>query len=315
MFRVKISNFIKNNSDKIKDLGTKLGIVAIVVFIATILLSSSSNKEEEKKDLLNAYKPTDTVIKGTDISEKQYEEDSNVVERFLEFCNNKEVEAAYNLLTKECIEETYPTLEDFKKYYYNDIFNKKREYNLQAWISTQKYTVYKIRYTNNMLATGKYEQEDVYQDYITLNKIDNQEKISIGNFIYAEDSNIVTKTKEIEAVVTKKKVYISYEEYNIQIKNNTDKTILLDNLERSNTIRLIANQTQYLAYTNKLFPINLTINAGASKNITIRFKRSLSSGKESDRIEFLKVIKDLEAYEENKKDYTDTINIKIKLED
>jgi len=43
MIRVKISNFIKNNINKIRDLGIKLIIVAIIIIIATIILSTNRN--------------------------------------------------------------------------------------------------------------------------------------------------------------------------------------------------------------------------------------------------------------------------------
>jgi len=316
MIRVKISNFIKKHENKIKDLGSKLVIVAMVVFIATIMLSFNriENLEEEEKNK-EIYKPTETIISGSNILEEQYQKDSNAVNKFLEFCNNKELESAYNLLSDVCKEELYPSIEDFKKYYHEKIFDKKREYNLQSWISTSKYTVYKIRYTNSMLSTGTYNENDVYQDYITIDKNSDEEKISVGNLIYSEDCNIVTKTDEIESTVAKKIIYISYEEYEIKVRNISDKTILLDTLESGQKIRLIGNGTPYFAYTNKLFLTNLTINPNEIKTITIRFNKNLSSNNQSERIEFLNVIKDYDLYQQNKENYTDTITIKIKVED
>lgn len=315
MSKAEISNFIKNNINKIKDLGVKLGIVAIVVFIATILLSSSKNQEEAIEDKKNVYKPTDTVIKGTDITEEQYEEDSNLIDKFLDNCNSGDVQAAYDLLSDGCKEELYPTIETFKEYYYNIIFDKKREFNLQAWISTSKYTVYKIRYTNSMLSTGTYNENDVYQDYITLNKKLDTEKISIGNFIDSEECNIITKTNEIEAKVIKKKIYVEEEEYQIQIKNNTEKTILLDSLENGQTIRLIGNEIEYNAYINKLFISNLKIDSGETKIINIRFKKKFSSSNPSKKIRFSKVIKDYELYEQKKETYDEVIDITINVEE
>ena len=127
MLRLKISNFIRNHKDKIKDLGQKLLMVAMGVFIATIILSSMSGGENEKdqneiaNEIANVYKPTQTVIQGSDVSKEQYEEDKNLVNTFLEFCNNGKVEDAYNLISDECKQESYPTIEQFKKYYYDNI--------------------------------------------------------------------------------------------------------------------------------------------------------------------------------------------------
>lgn len=314
MIRVKISGFIKRNKHKIQDLLTKLIIVAMVVLIATIILSGFKGAEQNEEDASKKYYvPTETVIKGSNVSKEQFATDSNKVDKFLEDCNTDNVEEAYSLLDEECKEELYPTVEDFKKYYYDSVFDKNREYNLQAWISTSNYTVYKIRYTNNMLSTGTYDKEDVYQDYITLNK--NTNTISIGNFVYSEECKVETKTKDIEAVVKKKNIYMTYEEYEIQIRNNTSKTILLDTLSGYNSIRLIGNGVPYLADTNKLFLTNLIINPGAVKSIKIRFSKSLNSNNESDRIEFLKAIMDYDSYQQNSENYTNIETIKIKLED
>lgn len=317
MIKVRISNFIKNNKNKIQDVLTKLIIVAIVVAIATIILSSfrnnDNNNESQKMDV---YKPTETIIKGTDISNSQYKTDTNIVNKFLDFCNNANVNEAYQLLSDECKTELYPTIEYFKNNYYNNIFDKKREYNLQSWISTSKYTVYKIRYTNSMLSTGTYNQDDVYEDYITLIKNNNEEKISIGNLVGIENCNILSRIDGLEVTIIKKKIYISDEEYEIKVTNNTDKTILLDNLKTNQTINLIGSTgTNYGAYTNKLFLINLTINPRTTKNITIKFKKNFSSENKSEYIEFSNIIKDYYAYIQNQENYKDITNIKVKLED
>ena len=312
-----ISNFIRKNKDKIRDFGQKFIMVAMGVFIATIILSSLTNMNDNNadKDISNVYKPTQTIIKGSDISKEQFEEDKNLVNTFLEFCNNGKIEEAYNLVSDECKKEVYPTLEDFKKYYYNDIFDKKRECNLQAWISNSNYTVYKVRYTNSMLATGTYDETNVYQDYITLNRKNDTEKISIGNFIDSEECNIVAKTDEIQATVVKKRTYISDEEYEIYIKNNSDKTILLDTLETNTKIWLLADNAKFIPYFNKLYISNLTIEPGEIKRIEIRFMKNLSSSHTSETIQFTNVIKDYDVYSQDKEAYTDVIEIKIKVED
>ncbi len=316
LIRRNFSNFIRKHKSKLKDLGQKLVIVAIAVCFATIILSALSNNEEvQEEDPYNPYNPTETTIKGSDISEEEFKEDSNLVNTFLEFCNNKNVEDAYYLLSDECKEEKYPTIEEFKEFYYDYIFDKKRECVLQAWISTSDYIVYKVRYTNDMLSTGTYNENNVYQDYITLNRKNNTEKISIGSFVDSEECNIVTKTDEIEATVVKKKIYLEDEEYEIKIKNNTDKTILLDNLKSNTTIWLTASGMQYRPYFNKLFSNNFEIEPGETQTITLRFMKNLSSNKKSKAIQFLNVIKDYDAYKENEETYTDIIEIKIEVED
>lgn len=317
--RLILSNFIRKHKDKIRDVGIKLGMVAMGVLIATVLLSSLSSVKNpigDEQEKYNVYKPTDTIVKGGDISKEQYEKDSNLVNKFLEYCNNGKIEEAYSLITDECKEEKYRTIEEFKEYYFNYIFEKDRQCNLQSWISSGQYRVYKVRYTNNMLVTGTYDQYDVYEDYITLKKENGIEKISIGSFIDSEKCNIITKTNEIEATVVKKKIYIEDEEYDIHIKNITDKTIVLDNLELNSTILLIANEGNlYNPYKNRLFINRLTIVPGDTTRLTIRFMKGLSSSKKSNRIQFSKTILDYDSYLQNKDEYKDFKSINIKVGD
>lgn len=316
-FRLKVIQFIKKHEYKIKDVGQKLIIVAIVVLIATIVISSFSGGETEKnEDVYNVYKPTETIIKGQDVSKEQYEKDSNLVSTFLEYCNNKKVEEAYELLSDTCKEEAYPDIETFKTNYYNTIFDIKRECNLQSWITTSDYIVYKIRYSNSMLSTGTYQEGNVYQDYITLNRKEQEDKISIGNFVDSNESNIVTKTDELTVTVTKKRQYISYEEYDLNITNNTYNTILLNNLENTESIKLISSSgVMYGAYTSKLFLKDLIINSNETQKITIRFKKQFSSENNSSKIMLNGIIKDYDAYMENEQEYEDRTNITIKVED
>lgn len=315
MVKAKLSNFIKNNELKLKNLGKKILIVAIAVFIATIMLSFTRKKDSSTNSSVNnIYRPTETVIKGSNISEKQFITDKNTVNTFMDLCNSGKINEAYNLLSDECKNYLYPTIDIFKKSYYQIIFKEKREYNLQSWVSTSNYTVYKIRYTNNILSSGIYNENNVLQDYITLVKNKNSNKISIGSFITTENCNVITKTNEIEAQVIKKNIYVEDEEYEIQIKNKTSNLILLDDLKNSNNIQLVGdNESVFNAYTNRIFASDILLNPGETKKVKIKFKKSCSSNKNSKFIQFLKVINNYNNYTNNEKNYNDTFYLKIKV--
>ena len=316
MIRVKISNFIKRNKNKISDLGMKLIIVAIVVFIATIMLSFSRNNSNDLQNNVNQiYKPRDTIIKGSSVTEEQYSTDNNVIQTFMQYCNEGNVEEAYALISNDCKENLYKTLNIFKESYYNTVFNEKRQYNLQSWISTNDYTIYRIRYTTDLLSTGKYEEDNVYQDYITLIKNTETPKISIGNFIFAKEyENQSTEVEELLARVIKKIVYLNDEEYEIEVKNKTQNTIMLDNLENPNNIKLLGeSDSTYSVYLNRIFVQDVRLQPGETKRITIRFKKSCSTDKQTEYIQFYKVIRNYESYIKNIENYTDTFSFKIKI--
>ena len=91
--------------------------------------------------------------------------------------------------------------------------------------------------------------------------------------------------------------------------------MLLNDLKNNETIKLKASSgTEYGAYINRLFTKDLVIYPNEVRKITIRFKKPLSSNKTSKEIEILNVIKDYEDYIKNTAEYTDTINITLKVE-
>lgn len=315
MVKARVSSFIKKNKYKFQNVLIKLIIVVIVVAIATIVLSN--NKEispTNNNQVEESYKPSQTVIKGSDVSSKQYKLDDSIVNKFMEYCNTGKIEDAYSLLSDDCKDNLYQTIEKFRENYYNKIFSKKRLYNLQAWISEGKYTIYRIRYTNNMLATGTYEKLDVYQDYITLIKNSKEEKIAIGSFVMSEELGAETNTELIYAKVIKRNIYIEDEEYEIAIKNKTSNTILLDDLKDNKDIILINSSNEiHTTYINKIFLTDITIKPGETKKIRLRFKKTCDSTRKSQYIEFLNIIRNYNEYFNSETDYADTFKAKIKI--
>lgn len=311
-----LSGFIKNNKEKFYNLVSKLMIIAVIVFAAIIIMSVGKNSSEETKNVEDKiYNPKDTVIKGSDVSEEQYQKDSEIVEKFLKYCNEKKVENAYSLISDECKKNLYPSLDAFKNNYYNYIFNNKREFNMQSWVSTPNYTVYKIRYTNNMLTTGTYQADNVYEDYITLIKNENSEKISLGSFVTTIEINSTSVSNNIETKIIRKNVYLEDEGYEMVIRNNTENTILLSDLSSDDSIRLFDNSNgAYNVYLNKIFLTDLVIEPGKAKKVNLMFKKGceLSTNRESSYINFSKIIKNYEEYKKTN-EYDDTFSIKVKI--
>ena len=318
MIRLKISAFIKKYKTKIQELGVKLIMVAIAVFMVTMIIKSFQDigDNQEMEDPSNLYRPTDTIISGSNISKEQYENDKNLVNDFLSFCNKGEVENAYALLSDECKAESYDTIEKFKTLYYNPIFTQERECNLQSWISTKEYTVYKVRYTNAMLSTGVYDPNNVYQDYLTLRKKDNTEKISIGYFIDSEACDVTTQTDILTARVTKRNIYLKYEEYEIEITNRSQATILLSKLDDTNVIMLKGKDNSYHKVNlDPLFSKDLILEPNLKKKITLKFTKDLVANVQPEEIEFRDVVTHYYEYKKSPKNYKDIIQISIKVED
>lgn len=296
-----------------------LGIIAIILFFVILfqnyfsVLSDNKNKSD---DLQSSYQPTKTVIDGSDVKTENHEKNANTIDEFMKYCNEKNIESAYGMLTDECKNNIYPTIDRFNKLFFSSVFSKNREYNIQSWINNSKYTTYRLRITDNILATGNYDSSVKYETYITTYKNENSNKISLGDYMYTNYPNKQTKTDILEATIIKQNIYISDEEYEIKIKNISDKTVLLDNLNDSFSIRLVTTDgNAYELYKDKLFVSNMQIEPEETRTIKLKFQKSASIDKNSSYIRMKKIIKDYNAYNTNPESYNEEraeIDIKIK---
>lgn len=317
MFRKWLSGYYRRNKEKIELLMKVLIIVAFVVFIMSFIFRNSSNKETNINEDTSQtiYKPKETIISGSNVKEEKYEEDSNTVKEFVDYCNNGKVQEAYNLLTEECKENIYPTLEKFKQKYCDIYFSEKREYSLQAWVNDGIHTTYQMRITNDILSTGAYEDGKAYQDYITIVDDGENKKININSYIGRNEIYKTTELEGINIVAERVDVYADFEEYTIEVTNNTDNTIMLDSMQSpAYTLRVLAGDDKtYAVRINSINYSKLLINPGETRKIKIEFSKKYGNSSASQQIMFSKVVKNYNEFINNKTEYNDFMEIKVKV--
>lgn len=317
MFRKWLSGYYRRNKEKIELLMKALIIVAFVVFIMFFIFRNSSNKETNINEDTSQtiYKPKETIISGSNVKEEKYEEDSNIVKEFVDYCNNGKVQEAYNLLTDECKENIYPTLEKFKQKYCDTYFLEKREYSLQAWVNDGSHTTYQMRITNDILSTGTYEDGKAYQDYITIVDDGENKRININSYIGRNEIYKTTELEGINIVAERVDIYADFEEYTIELTNNTDNTIMLDSMQSpAYTLRLSSDDGKtYAVRINSINYSKLLVNPGETRKIKIEFSKKYGNSSASQQIMFSKVVKNYNEFINNKTEYNDFMEIKVKV--
>ena len=109
-----------------------------------------------------------SVVDGKSISTRKLQSATTVIDDFISYCNRKELQKAYDLLTEECKAQMFNTLSSFEQSYYQDVFNgENRTCSIENWIDN----TYKVKFVEDMITTGKTKQGKAKQDYITV-KID-----------------------------------------------------------------------------------------------------------------------------------------------
>lgn len=304
------------NQNRIKVIITIFIIVFIIVLIYTVnglLGQINENMTSDDNIIIDESFPSESVITGDSVSQEVTEKNVQIIEQFVEYCNNKDYENAYNLLTDDCKSEIYETVDVFQTSYCDSIFDTKKSYSLELLYYTNDSYTYSITYTeDNMLSTGIVNSSKNKQDYITLVETENGDKLNISSFIGKESINKTSEVNGIKIEVIDRFRYRTYERYSIRIENNTDKTILLSEGTNSNDICLVdSNDVEYNSMLNEIPATSLEIPAHTNRSLSISFYKNYNLYRTIESIRFKNIISDLDAYEIDSNITRTIINIDI----
>ena len=313
MFRRWLSNFYRKNKEKIAKFVKVFGILILIGIALAHSIGNNSNKNENNSEV-TVYNPTKTIISGDDVDKDTYKKEENLVKTFVEYCNNQQIQEAYSLLTDECKQKMYPSIETFKKNYYDVIFSQNRECNLQSWVTNGNYNTYKVTFIEDIMATGDYDNVKKFEDYITIVTKNDEQKININSYIKSEEINKTTKTEDLEINVKTADIYMNSVKYLLEVTNLTENDILLDTL-KNKSLRLVGtNDAEYALDDTNLFSSNLIIyKESKNKAIELKFTKQYGSEVTGKSIEFKKMITNYEEYLKDPDNYSEYKKISIKL--
>lgn len=238
----------------------------------------------------NSIKVTanESVVTGKSRQTNQLQKETTVIDDFFSYCNNKELQKAYNLLTDECKSQMYNTKEVFEQTYYQDVFKgENKTCSIENWIDN----TYKVKIVDDILTTGKSNNGYFKQDYITVERVNDEYKLNINNYIGFTKINKKTTYKNITIEVVSKNTYKEYEEYNIKVTNETENTVLLDRRFDSKTLSIQdSKEVKYSSYSHELTEPMLTVPSGQTKEVTIKFYSSYVSTKKIEYMIFSDLI-------------------------
>ena len=326
-------------------------IIAVIAFCLILLKAINDIVAEQKQleasevtnqieDVTSSISEDYAVISDEKVEETAQEENMKIIDEFLQACNDGRVEDAYNMLSDACKEVKYSDLDSFVNNYYSMIFTTQKDFNKEAWMQKEGVYTYRIVIIDDPLATGKVSYGNSFQDFYTVVNTEQGQKLNISSFIVRE---YLDKNQEIENVSVNAKYrdcYMDYEEYVLEVTNQTEKTVVLDSKEKNDSTYLIGeNDNKFSSYNSEMsiqyqekqrseeedestisikqennITNNIAVPAKTSQNIRIKFNKTYNPERKIQKIEFSDVIMDYEAYLqlENKVDYprtTITINL------
>ncbi len=288
-----------------------IAVISFAIIIIHTLNSLALKKQEEKRNNVSEgnsgtnsttiSRTDESVITGKQISQSDDEDNTKVIRQFIEYCNDGEIQKAYSMLSNECKEKIYPSLEYFTNNYYKKIFYMNRMYDLENWYTSRNRYTYYIKYTEDALATGKVNSENNRSDYITVEKDNNQYYLNISNYIGREKRNKINNIQNIKTTINYIDMYMDYTILNITIKNNTDKTICIDTKESTDTAYLYDDRSvKYTAFLNEIAKEQLVIRKGEEINISIKYNKIYKPERENKGLIFSDVVLNYDEYTNGK---------------
>lgn len=299
----------------------KIFWIAIVILIMAVSIPRALNKyAKDKENVSSSINNATTynnqnylVITEEELKEETGKENTNIINNFIEYCNTQNPEEAYKILSEQCKEELYPTLNDFIEKYYNKIFKSRKSYEMQAWILEEDNYTYKVNLKEDILSTGNVNSASI-EDYYTIVYEDNSYKLNINNYIGNAEINSFKENEELGISVLSKDVFMEYEIYNISVESKNGKSILVDSLETTEGMYLEDSEgLTYKAYSHEIIHEKLRVRG--EKNISIKFNKKYSTQREIKRIVFSDIILDYDNYDKyiNKSEFKNRTMLEIEL--
>lgn len=304
-------------------------VILIAVFALLVIYSLNyyytKKEEENQKNMLenkitteNGYANEVNITMDNIKDETTKELSNNTIENtmklFVNYCNSGDSENAYNMLTEECKDALkYFDAKTFKEFYIDLRFAEPQEYSLTKWSVDNDRTLCLITFNGDLMATGgaKYSANEEYYTFV---KEDGKYKINVNNYVYGENKNTRYKFDNVDVKVNDINAYTKYEEITIEITNTSDKTIAFAGYENDNSVYLTnAKGTIYSSMNSEFDEKDVVVQAGETKEVTIRFNKMYNASNKATKMVFSKVILDYQDYlnTHNRTTYSNITTIEV----
>jgi len=293
-------------------------LVAIIVFVLIIiqLLNSVAKQQNEEKikqtainknqettlnNVVSYDKQSEAIISNDNVSRNVKNTNGELLDKFFTYCTSHDFQKAYELLSTDIKNNMYQSEALFENLYCKTKFEGNKQYSFQAWTTRgDSSNTYQVKIFEDILSTGNVDSNYI-EDYVTVIRENDTYKLNISNYIGKIGVNsAVSKAKPDENIlmqVTNQYVYKDYQIFDIIVKNQTSRTILLDTRENTkNTYLVDNNDNKYEAilYENNIN--DLLINSNQTKKIQVKFNAVSRENLKIKSINFENILLNYEQY-------------------
>lgn len=274
--RLKIRRFFKKY---------KKVIIFIIILWAIILLVNYALKNMPKDEKpKTTYEPNISVMTDDEVPEKWQETIESTIDKFIQRCNNKEYESAYNMISEDCRQELYPTLNSFQKYV-DAKFVTKRSYSIQNFSNVGKQYIYDVNLMEDLMATGLTDKEFYYdEEKFVFTEKDKNLKFAIDGFVRKANLNMFAEDENLKINIYSKNVFYDHETYKVTITNRSSHPIVIADGTTNNEVTLYTGENNRNEKNVGSYGIMLKPNE--NKSYTFLFNKYCDDGRAPEYIMF-----------------------------
>lgn len=294
-------NFRSKTMLKLREFLKRYYIILIIIAVALCIMfyvNRSFKKPQKEENVSKSNSISSPVIDTTKEVPTEYKEPiNNLIKNFMEYCNNKEYESGYNLLSSDFKKRYISSLSKFK-IYVDTVFKSKKIYNVQNYSNTNEIYVYSITIMDDILASGSTNGYDSIEDKFVITKENGEFKLALNGYCGSKEINVNSQDKYMEIRIVKKYIKYDKETYLIQFKNMTNNYIVLaDNTEKNEIILKTSSGSKQCDMTNA----NLVILPNETVEKEITFDKYFDDGKEDENLilNAIRILPEYSGKEEN----------------
>lgn len=294
-------NFRSKTMLKLREFLKRYYIILIIIAVALCIMfyvNRSFKKPQKEERVSKSNSISSPVIDTTKEVPTEYKEPiNNLIKNFMEYCNNKEYESGYNLLSSDFKKRYISSLSKFK-IYVDTVFKSKKIYNVQNYSNINEIYVYSITIMDDILASGSTNGYDSIEDKFVITKENGEFKLALNGYCGSKEINVNSQDKYMEIRIVKKYIKYDKETYLIQFKNMTNNYIVLaDNTEKNEIILKTSSGSKQCYMTNA----NLVILPNETVEKEITFDKYFDDGKEDENLilNAIRILPEYSGKEEN----------------
>lgn len=294
-FKRKAIQFFKKHGKKI--------VLILVVWIVILIINYFVGKMDEWNFKIDTnYKPHEAIMDNGEVPEELQDPIADLIAKFVENCNNKNYEAAYNMLSEECRNKVYPNIENFK-IYVDYVFDGDKIHNIQNFSNQGNTYVYNVTILEDILATGLNNEDEMlyYQEKYVITEEKGNLKLSIREYIGTDNLTYMYEDDYMKIKVESVDKNYDYVTYNFSIANKSDKTIVYSDYTSDAEVALDTSEGMKRCINEVLKPI--IVEVGETRTYSLKYRIYFDEDTEINGLVFnnIRVYENTEVYENGEK--------------